>query len=71
MKSQQPRLNTPSSFSFTLSCSTRSNADPSFLLLCRLVQLAPHYYDLSNFPPCEAKRKLERIHAQLQQSQRK
>lgn len=36
-----------------------------------LVQLAPHYYDLSNFPPCEAKRKLERIHAQLQQSQRK
>lgn len=31
------------------------------LLLPRLVELAPHYFDLSNFPDCEAKRELERI----------
>ena len=24
-----------------------------------LIELAPHYYDLSNFPPCEAKNELE------------
>eukprot|EP00965_Chrysotila_dentata_P198097 6178585-Pleurochrysis_carterae.AAC.2 len=27
-----------------------------------LVELAPHYYDLKNFPQCEAKRALERIY---------
>eukprot|EP00271_Cylindrocystis_brebissonii_P001537 TRINITY_DN1179_c0_g2_i1.p1 TRINITY_DN1179_c0_g2~~TRINITY_DN1179_c0_g2_i1.p1 ORF type:complete len:738 (-),score=153.97 TRINITY_DN1179_c0_g2_i1:392-2605(-) len=27
-----------------------------------LVDVAPHYYDLSNFPQCEAKRVLERLH---------
>ena len=27
-----------------------------------LVELAPHYYDLKNFPNCEAKRVLERIY---------
>ncbi|CAA6663655.1 unnamed protein product [Spirodela intermedia] len=27
-----------------------------------LVDIAPHYYDLSNFPPCEAKRVLERLY---------
>ena len=27
-----------------------------------LVELAPHYYDLKNFPACEAKRVLERIY---------
>ena len=27
-----------------------------------LVELAPHYYDLKNFPQCEAKRTLERIY---------
>jgi hypothetical protein len=27
----------------------------------RLLELAPHYYDLSNFPNCEAKRVLERL----------
>lgn len=26
-----------------------------------LLDLAPHYYDLSNFPACEAKRALERL----------
>lgn len=26
-----------------------------------LVDIAPHYFDLSNFPNCEARRKLERI----------
>ncbi|KAL3918251.1 MAG: hypothetical protein SGPRY_006087 [Prymnesium sp.] len=28
-----------------------------------LVELAPHYYDLKNFPPCEAKKVLERIYS--------
>jgi pre-mRNA-splicing factor ATP-dependent RNA helicase DHX15/PRP43 len=36
-----------------------------------LLQMAPHYYELSNFPQCEAKRKLERLQQQMQQSQRK
>jgi len=27
-----------------------------------LVELAPHYYDLKNFPQCEAKKVLERIY---------
>jgi hypothetical protein len=27
----------------------------------RLIEIAPHYYDMSNFPNCEAKRILERI----------
>ncbi|RQM12689.1 hypothetical protein B5M09_010130 [Aphanomyces astaci] len=35
-----------------------------------LVELAPHYYDLENFPACEAKKELEalyrRLHAKLQ-----
>ena len=33
-----------------------------------LVELAPHYYDLSNFPACEAKRVLERIYRRSTQS---
>jgi len=28
----------------------------------RLVDIAPHYYDLTNFPNCEAKRVLERLY---------
>lgn len=28
----------------------------------RLVDVAPHYYELSNFPQCEAKRVLERLY---------
>ncbi|KAL0459794.1 UNVERIFIED_CONTAM: putative pre-splicing factor ATP-dependent RNA helicase DEAH3 [Sesamum latifolium] len=28
----------------------------------RLVDVAPHYYDLSNFPNCEAKRQLEKLY---------
>ncbi|XP_043918118.1 pre-mRNA-splicing factor ATP-dependent RNA helicase DHX15 [Protopterus annectens] len=31
-----------------------------------LVKIAPQYYDMSNFPQCEAKRQLERIIAKLQ-----
>jgi len=31
-------------------------------MLNRLVDIAPHYYDLSNFPPCEAKRVLEKLY---------
>uniref|UniRef100_A0A0B7B8W3 RNA helicase n=2 Tax=Arion vulgaris TaxID=1028688 RepID=A0A0B7B8W3_9EUPU len=31
-----------------------------------LVKMAPQYYDMANFPMCEAKRQLERIIAKLQ-----
>eukprot|EP00898_Chlorokybus_atmophyticus_P003156 jgi/Chlat1/3841/Chrsp26S04064 len=27
-----------------------------------LIDIAPHYYDMENFPPCEAKRELERLY---------
>lgn len=33
-----------------------------FFFGCRLVDVAPHYYDLVNFPQCEAKRVLERLY---------
>ena len=36
-----------------------------------LIELASHYYDLSNFPPCEAKRALEIIVAARQRAQSK
>lgn len=29
---------------------------------CRLVDISPHYYDLVNFPQCEAKRVLEKLY---------
>ncbi|RNA28245.1 pre-mRNA-splicing factor ATP-dependent RNA helicase DHX15 [Brachionus plicatilis] len=32
-----------------------------------LLKIAPQYYDLSNFPNCEAKRQLERLQARLEQ----
>lgn len=32
------------------------------LLVYRLVDVAQHYYDLSNFPNCEAKRALEKLY---------
>lgn len=32
----------------------------------RLVKIAPGYYEMGNFPQCEAKRQLERIVAKLQ-----
>lgn len=32
-----------------------------------LVDIAAHYYDLSNFPQCEAKRVLERLYQKKQQ----
>ena len=35
----------------------------------RLIRTAPQYYDMSNFPQCEAKRILERLYAQLQARQ--
>jgi hypothetical protein len=35
------------------------------LLRCRLVKIAPQYYDLTNFPQCEARRELERIASRL------
>ena len=28
----------------------------------RLIDVAPDYYDLSNFPQCEARRQLERLY---------
>lgn len=30
-----------------------------------LVEIAPHYYDLENFPKCEAKRELENIYRRM------
>lgn len=33
-----------------------------FLVGYRLVDVAPHYYDLENFPQCEAKRVLEKLY---------
>ena len=35
------------------------------LLFCRLLKIAPNYYDMSNFPQCEGKRQLERILAKI------
>ena len=35
-------------------------------LFHRLLKAATQYYDLSNFPQCEAKRQLEKIYAKLQ-----
>mmetsp|Transcript_3416 Transcript_3416/g.4807 ORF Transcript_3416/g.4807 Transcript_3416/m.4807 type:complete len:716 (+) Transcript_3416:230-2377(+) len=33
-----------------------------------LVEIAPHYYDMSNFPPCEAKQDLESIYRRMLES---
>ncbi len=35
-----------------------------------LVELAPHYYDLENFPECEAKKELEALYRRLQKKLR-
>jgi pre-mRNA-splicing factor ATP-dependent RNA helicase DHX15/PRP43 len=35
-----------------------------------LVELAPHYFDLENFPECEAKAELEQAYARLAHSSR-
>ena len=35
-----------------------------------LIDIAPHYYDLSNFPHCEALRVLERISARKNRDKR-
>ena len=32
-----------------------------------LIKIAPDYFDLNNFPDCEAKRQFERIQSRLQQ----
>ena len=32
----------------------------------RLLKIAPQYYDLANFPQCEAKRQLEKVRAKLE-----
>lgn len=34
----------------------------SCMYLFRLVDIAPHYYDLTNFPQCEAKHVLDRLY---------
>lgn len=36
------------------------------VLTCRILKIAPQYYDLANFPQCEAKRQLEKIKAKLE-----
>ena len=28
----------------------------------RIIDIAPHYYDLTNFPQCEAKRVLDKLY---------
>ena len=33
-----------------------------YFLVFRLVDIASHYYDLDNFPQCEAKRVLEKLY---------
>jgi pre-mRNA-splicing factor ATP-dependent RNA helicase DHX15/PRP43 len=35
-----------------------------------LVEMAPHYFDLENFPECEAKAELEQSYARLAYSRR-
>jgi len=40
-------------FFLVLTCNSHLN---------RLVDIAPHYYDLTNFPQCEAKRVLEKLY---------
>jgi pre-mRNA-splicing factor ATP-dependent RNA helicase DHX15/PRP43 len=37
----------------------------SLCSLCRLVEIAPHYFDLSNFPKGEARRALERLYLKM------
>ncbi len=37
----------------------------------RLIKIAPQYYDLENFPQCEAKRQLQRIQSRLEQTKQK
>lgn len=39
------------------------------ILIFRLIKVAPQYYEMSNFPMCEAKRQLERIIAKLESKQ--
>jgi len=38
-----------------------------FYLIERLLKIAPQYYELENFPACEAKRQLERLQARMEQ----
>lgn len=40
-----------------------------FITSLRLIQITPQYYDMSNFPQCEAKRVLERIIAKMETKQ--
>ncbi|CAM9631853.1 unnamed protein product, partial [Discosporangium mesarthrocarpum] len=35
-----------------------------------LVDIAPHYYDLENFPECEAKHDLEAVYRRVARSKR-
>lgn len=44
----------------------KNNLHYIFFFFCRLVKIAPQYYDMDNFPQCEAKRQLERIIAKLE-----
>jgi len=37
--------------------------------LRRLLRTAPQYYDMTNFPQCEAKRILERLYAKMETRQ--
>lgn len=51
-------------------------AVPSWLFFLRaqadwLVEIAPHYFDLENFPECEAKHDLEAVYRRQDKSQQR
>jgi pre-mRNA-splicing factor ATP-dependent RNA helicase DHX15/PRP43 len=49
---------------FVLPCTTRINIRTITDIKGEwLVDIAPQYYDLSSFPPCESRRALERLFA--------
>ena len=51
-------------FSHVLSFRTVTDVKPEWL-----VKMAPQYYDMNNFPACEAKRQLEQIIAKINSRQ--
>ena len=56
----------PQSNQSVCSISLSSSMVTNLCLFHRLLKAATQYYDLSNFPQCEAKRQLEKIYAKLQ-----
>ncbi|KAF2309720.1 hypothetical protein GH714_004780 [Hevea brasiliensis] len=44
---------------------------PKWVIYDELVDIAPHYYDLDNFPNCEAKRVLEKLYRKREREKEK